>query len=102
MSGKCLVRHGHATALGVSVLSKWLVAWDTVTTTDNLQRRGFMLVGRCYMCKKSLESTSHLFLHCEVARDLWNAILSLAGYNWVMPYTIKNLLQSWNEGKMSG
>jgi hypothetical protein len=28
------------------------------------------------MCNKSRESIDHLFLHCEVVRDLWNSLFN--------------------------
>jgi hypothetical protein len=46
------------------------------------------------MCKKSGESIEHLFLHCEVARDLWSYILTLFGVEWVMPRMVLELLTS--------
>jgi hypothetical protein len=47
------------------------------------------------MCKWSNESIDHLFLHCDVARDLWSAIFSLFGVTWVMPETVLDMLVCW-------
>jgi hypothetical protein len=37
------------------------------------------------VCKKCGESIDHLLRHCEVATELWNALLQLFGVAWVMP-----------------
>jgi hypothetical protein len=36
------------------------------------------------MCNKSKESIDHLFLYCDVVRDLWNSLFNLFGVEWVM------------------
>jgi hypothetical protein len=46
----------------------------------------------CCICKKSRESIDYLMLHCEVARDLWNYILTLFGVEWVMLRRVIDLL----------
>uniref|UniRef100_A0A2N9IHD6 Reverse transcriptase zinc-binding domain-containing protein n=1 Tax=Fagus sylvatica TaxID=28930 RepID=A0A2N9IHD6_FAGSY len=38
--------------------------------------------------KKNGESSDHLFLHCCMAKQLWDCILNLFGLNWVMPRTV--------------
>jgi hypothetical protein len=48
------------------------------------------------MCKESGESVNHLFLHCLVARDLWNMFFSLFGIPWTMPQGVMDLLSCWN------
>ncbi|XP_019233213.1 PREDICTED: DNA topoisomerase 3-alpha-like [Nicotiana attenuata] len=63
---------------------------------DNLNRRGFQLVNRCYMCKESSENVSHMLLHCPVATDLWNMFFCLFGLNWVMPSYIREAYTSWS------
>uniref|UniRef100_A0A5B7BYZ2 Reverse transcriptase zinc-binding domain-containing protein n=1 Tax=Davidia involucrata TaxID=16924 RepID=A0A5B7BYZ2_DAVIN len=76
-----------------------MVAWDAATTLDNFQKRGYSLVNRCYMCKEEEEMTSHLVLHCEVARELWILIFSMTRC-WVMPGKAKCLLDCWNGSKV--
>jgi hypothetical protein len=58
---------------------------DSILTTDNLRRRRVIMLDWHCMCKNSGESSSHLLLHCSVARELWNFIFSLFGLQWVMP-----------------
>lgn len=47
------------------------------------------------MCKSDGESMGHLFLYCEVARDLQSLILCLFGVHWVMLRTILEVLACW-------
>jgi hypothetical protein len=46
------------------------------------------------MCKFDGETIDHLFLHCSVARKLWDFLLCLLGVNWVMPRRVLDLLLS--------
>uniref|UniRef100_A0A5B7B642 Reverse transcriptase zinc-binding domain-containing protein n=1 Tax=Davidia involucrata TaxID=16924 RepID=A0A5B7B642_DAVIN len=62
---------------------------------DNLQRRGFILASRCWMCKKKEESVNHLLIHCEVPQNAWNLLLALFGCSWVFPASVKELLCCW-------
>ena len=38
---------------------------------------------------------NHLFLHCEVARDLWAHVLKIMDYCWVMPPKVLDVLFCW-------
>jgi hypothetical protein len=40
------------------------------------------------MCKHCGESVNHLFLHCEVATEIWSAFLQLFGVDWVMLFGV--------------
>jgi hypothetical protein len=42
------------------------------------------------------ETIDLIFLHCEVATDLWVSILHLFGIEWVMPKRVE-LLASWRD-----
>ena len=44
------------------------------------------------MCKAAGESSDHLFLHCSMAKQLWDTILLLFGAPWVMPRTVQDLI----------
>ena len=54
-----------------------------------------MLVGWCCMCRSADESVDHLFLHCQVAKELWSFIFRCVGINWVLPFRVSDLLFSW-------
>ncbi|CAI0466928.1 unnamed protein product [Linum tenue] len=49
----------------------WLVAHKKILTLDNLQRRGWLLANRCYMCHSAEESINHLLIECDFAKQVW-------------------------------
>ncbi|GKV25593.1 hypothetical protein SLEP1_g35004 [Rubroshorea leprosula] len=54
----------------------WQLLQDKIPTKANLFKRGIiqnMEDCKCELCGHQLEETSHLFTHCKVAYDLWNA-----------------------------
>ena len=73
----------------------WEVAWGKVLTLDKLQRRGWHLPNRCFLCGCAEETIHHILLHWSVVRPLWNIILSLVGVSWVFPKEVKDMLLSW-------
>ena len=70
----------------------WMVAWGKILTNDNLRKRRIILVDWCCLCKNAGESSDHLFLHCSMAKQLWDSILTLFGMHWVMPRTTQDLI----------
>uniref|UniRef100_A0A2N9IJT9 Protein-lysine N-methyltransferase FSB_LOCUS52282 n=1 Tax=Fagus sylvatica TaxID=28930 RepID=A0A2N9IJT9_FAGSY len=76
----------------------WTAVLGKLPTIDNLRRRGMVLVNRCCMCKAAAESDDHLFLHCPLAKDLWDTALSLFGVPWVMPRQVRGLFDCWTRG----
>jgi hypothetical protein len=69
----------------------WTVALGKILTLDNLIKKQVIVIDRCCMCKINGESVDHLLLHCEVARALWNAIISRFSLSWVMPLRVVDL-----------
>lgn len=39
----------------------------------------------CIMCMRQSETNCLLFLHCQVAWDIWNKLFGIANENWVCP-----------------
>lgn len=76
-----------------------MVSLGKVLTTDDLRRRGMCIADWCVLFKRDVESVNHLFLHCEVARFLWNEVLKWIGLLWVMPKDVVNLLAGWKRLK---
>jgi hypothetical protein len=74
----------------------WTASLGKILTTDNLRKRGIIIMDWCCMCKAGGESVNHLFIHCPVASDLWNMFFHLFGVLWVMPKGVVDLLSGWN------
>ena len=69
--------------------------WGKVLTLDRLQKRGWQLPNRCFLCGCEEETVNHIILHCIVVRVLWEIALVLFGIQWVFPETVKEVLSSW-------
>ena len=48
----------------------WEATWEKVLTLDRLQRRGWHLPNRCFLCGCEEENVNHILLHCIVVRVL--------------------------------
>ncbi|RVW65604.1 putative ribonuclease H protein [Vitis vinifera] len=73
----------------------WEASWEKLLTLDKLQRRGWQLPNRCFLCGCDEENVNHILLHCTVVRPLWEIVLALFGANWVFPEKVKEMLVSW-------
>jgi hypothetical protein len=47
---------------------------NKILTWENLQQRGWVGPGRCQLCKKDYEDTTHLFIHCSFTKAIWDKI----------------------------
>ncbi|RVW54221.1 hypothetical protein CK203_080171 [Vitis vinifera] len=74
----------------------WEATWGKALTLDQLQRRGWALANRCYLCQRHEESIDHILLHCDKVRTLWVLLYSMFGVQWVLPATVKETLSGWN------
>jgi zinc-binding in reverse transcriptase len=54
----------------------WLSLNYRILTKDNLHKRGWSRSLNCCFCVGS-ESVDHLFFHCPLSAQIWNAILLL-------------------------
>ena len=73
----------------------WEAAWGKVLILDKLQKRGWQLPNRCYLCGQADETVNHLLLHCSVISSLWEIIFSLMGASLVFPKIVKEAIYSW-------
>ncbi|RVX06635.1 putative ribonuclease H protein [Vitis vinifera] len=54
----------------------WEASWGKILTLDKLQRRGWQLPNRCFLCGCEEESANHIMLHCTVVKTLWEIALA--------------------------
>jgi hypothetical protein len=55
-------------------LFTWLVAENKILTWKNLQKRGWVGPGICFLCKGSRETGKHLFVNCPFTIAVWNRV----------------------------
>ena len=44
----------------------WEATWSKILTLDNIQRRGWTVTNRCYLCGKEEKSTGNILIHCDM------------------------------------
>lgn len=66
----------------------WKLFLNRIPTRDNLRLRNVLLVDAptfCALCEREEESAHHLFLHCEVAREVWLEVMRWFGCSFPIP-----------------
>ena len=63
---------------------------------DLIQKRGWALANRCFLCHKKEETIDHLLLRCSKTRVLWDLFFTLIGVSWVLPSSVRETLLSWH------
>ena len=66
--------------------------WRKVLTLDQIERRGFYLTNRCFLCLSEVETVDHILLHCAKLWVLWDLLFSLIGVSWVPSCLVKESL----------
>ena len=78
----------------------WKAFWGKVLALDQLQRRGFFLANRCFLCLSKAETVDYL-LHCAKTWVLWNLLFSLFGVSWILSCSVEETLLRWH-GSFAG
>ncbi|XP_026435849.1 uncharacterized protein LOC113333641 [Papaver somniferum] len=52
----------------------WKITRGDCATDENLNKRGFHLVSRCYICNEYQDSMNHLLWECNYGQILWNCL----------------------------
>lgn len=68
---------------------------DKILTLNHLQSRVWKLANRRILCMAGEESVSHLFIHCLVAKVVWDFFLSHLNFSWIFPNVFNALISSW-------
>ena len=68
----------------------WEAMWGKALTLDMVQKRGWALENRCFMCLEKEENINHLLFHCSRTRALWDLLFALFGVSWVLPSSIRD------------
>jgi mannosylglycoprotein endo-beta-mannosidase len=74
----------------------WQVLHNRIPTKDNLVRRGIFRgdsPGNCVVCSGSLESVTHLFLHCDFAFSIWLDIFRWLDVSVIMPGSLSIMFE---------
>ncbi|RVW30541.1 hypothetical protein CK203_097802 [Vitis vinifera] len=74
----------------------WEATWGKALILDQLQKRGWALANKCYLCQRHEELINHILLHCVKTMTLWALLFSMFGVQWVLPATVKEMLLGWN------
>jgi len=72
------------------VFFAWRLFRDRLPTKDNLLRRGVINYDSrtCVAGCDLAESSSHLFLHCNILGSVWHSIYSWVGVSMTNPFTV--------------
>ena len=73
----------------------WEATWGKILTLDRLQKRGWQLPNRCFLCACEAENVNHILIHCTVARVLWDLVLGLVGVQWAFPNSFVCNIWGW-------
>ena len=74
----------------------WEATKGKILTLEQLQRRGYSLANKCFLCHSEVKTVDHLLLHCVKTRALWNLLFSLFGVAWVLSGSVKETLLGWH------
>ncbi|OVA11911.1 Reverse transcriptase zinc-binding domain [Macleaya cordata] len=74
----------------------WSACLNKIPTIDTLRKRGMCIPNCCYLCGRNNESASHLLLHCNYSKEVWNLILPHSGWSWVFPESVEGVAHSWS------
>jgi hypothetical protein len=77
----------------------WLAVQDKVSTRAFLHQRTVLsaIQASCVFCSLDLETSEHLFIHCNFSSSVWMKVLDWWGIQWCLPRTLDSLLLQWPE-----
>ncbi|XP_026398504.1 uncharacterized protein LOC113294330 [Papaver somniferum] len=81
----------------------WDYFHDSLPTLTMLRHRGMDLQSvNCVFCNAEVETTDHMFLHCDYAFKVWSKFLEGFGIDWVASVTVWRLFEAWKLNNVQG
>jgi hypothetical protein len=77
----------------------WSLLLDRIPTLANLAYRHILDPEAsllCVLCGREVETSTHLFLHCDVSSLIWRGILNWLEINFVTPHNLCTQFDCWN------
>ncbi|XP_026377838.1 uncharacterized protein LOC113272162 [Papaver somniferum] len=74
----------------------WSLIHGKLNTIDVLLHKGMNMYNSCALCEIGVESRDHLFIHCNIAYKIWCSLIPNIGWMWVLPSSIKILVEMWH------
>lgn len=85
----------HSACLPKAGAFAWLALQDKVLTGMRLDRLGITVVFPCVLCNQTLESSSHLFLHCDYAYECLQWLFEKLNISFVIGKDLISHFRSW-------
>lgn len=85
-------------ALSKVLVFAWTMLLDRIPTKVNLAARGVLnreTSKNCVLCGRVEETTSHLFLHCEVVMKVLRRVMSWFQFNFSIPHNLFAHFECW-------
>ena len=82
----------------------WKTLLDRIPTRVNLGIQNCLPHGvgsNCVHCTDFSESTSHLFFHCDLSRNVWLSLMSWLDLNFIMPPNLFVHWECWSGGPLN-
>ncbi|KAL9663373.1 hypothetical protein QQ045_018759 [Rhodiola kirilowii] len=76
----------------------WRLYHESLPMKESLYRKGVLSATHnlnCDICNQQVESADHLLLQCSWSWQLWSWCILWWGSYWVVPLTMRELLQVW-------
>ncbi|KAF7154656.1 hypothetical protein RHSIM_Rhsim01G0162300 [Rhododendron simsii] len=80
----------------------WMAIQGCIASKSVLVNNGILNsnLGQCLLCNATEETPNHLLLLCDVARRVWESVISWWNVVWICPSNLKSLL-FWDSFKFS-
>jgi len=81
------------------VAFSWSLLLDRIPTRVNLAIHNILEPDSsllCVLCERHVESSTHLFLHCNVSALIWCGVLNWLEFNFITPPNIFTHFECWN------